>query len=113
VAAGSPQRQGAGAFTAPAQLSHRRYEAVRAWFVDGLSYPEAGQRFGYARWALVDLVRQYRAGRLDLFAPPRRPGPPPGTAPARDAARGRVIELRRRGCPPTRSRPGFPPSTRR
>ena len=70
---------------------------MRAWFVDGLSYQEAGQRFGYARWALVDLVRQYRAGRLDLFAPPRRPGPPPGTAPARDAARGRVIELRRRG----------------
>jgi transposase len=97
MAAGSPQRQGADAFTVPAQLNHRRYEALRAWFVDGLSYQAAGQRFGYTRWAMVDLVRQYRAGKLDLFAPPRKPGPPPGIAPARDAARGRVIELRRRG----------------
>ena len=46
---------------------------------------------------MVDLVRQHRAGKLELFAPPLRPGPPPGTAPAKDRARGRVIELRRQG----------------
>src|SRR5262249_50724770 len=39
----------------------------------------------------------YRAGKLELFAPPRRPGPPPGVAPAKDRARGRVVELRRQG----------------
>jgi len=97
MAAGSPQRKGAEAFTAPAQANQRRYEALRAWYVDGLTYEQAGERFGYTRWAMVDLVRQHRAGKLELFAPPRRPGPPPGTAPARDAARGRVIELRRQG----------------
>jgi hypothetical protein len=97
MAAGSPQRKGAEAFTAPAQLNQRRYEALRAWYVDGLTCEQAGARFGYTRWAVVDLVRQHRAGKLELFAPPRRPGPPPGTAPARDAARGRVIELRRQG----------------
>src|SRR4029450_12339218 len=37
------------------------------------------------------------AGRLELFAPPRKPGPPPGVAPAKDRARGRVIQLRRQG----------------
>lgn len=84
-------------FIAPEQVNQRRYEALRAFFVDGLTHAEAGQRFGYTRWAMVNLVREHRAGRLELFAPPRRPGPPPGTAPAKDRARGRVIELRRDG----------------
>lgn len=84
-------------FTAPEQVNQRRYEALRAFFVDGLSHAEAGHRFGYTRWAMVNLVREHRAGRLELFAPPRRPGPPPGAAPAKDRARGRVIELRREG----------------
>jgi transposase len=97
MAARSPQREGAEAFTAPDQVNQRRYEALRAYFVDGLTCQQAGARFGYTRWAMVDLVRQHKAGRLELFAPPRRPGPPPGTAPAKDRARGRVIELRRQG----------------
>jgi hypothetical protein len=33
----------------------------------------------------------------ELFAPPRKPGPAPGTASAKDRVRGRVIELRRQG----------------
>ena len=97
MTAGSPQRGEAEWFAAPVQLNHRRYEALRAWFTEGLTYEQAGQRFGYTRWAMVSLVREFRAGKLDLFAPPRKPGPPPGTAPAKDRARGRVIELRRQG----------------
>jgi len=97
VTAGSPQRDGADFFTAPERVNQRRYEALRAFFVDGLSHAEAGARYGYTRWAMVNLVREHRAGRLELFAPPRKPGPPPGVAPAKDRARGRVIELRRQG----------------
>ena len=97
MAARSPQRDGAGWFTAPAQVNHRRYEALRAFFVDGLSYQQAADRSGYTRWAMVNLVREWRAGRLELFAPPRKPGPPPGVAPAKDRARGRVIQRRRQG----------------
>jgi DDE family transposase len=97
MAAGSPQREGAAYFIAPDQVNHRRYEALRAFFVDRLTHEQAGARFGYTRWAMVNLVREYRAGTLELFAPPRRPGPPPGVAPAKDRARGRVIELRRQG----------------
>ncbi len=82
VTAGSGQREEVQRFTAPAQVNHRRYEALRAFFVDGLSYAQAGARFGYTRWAMINLVREYRAGKLELFAAPRRPGPPPGTAPA-------------------------------
>lgn len=92
-----PQRDGAGWFTTPAQVNHRRYEALRAFFVEGLTYQQAADRFGYTRWAMVNLVREHRAGRLQLFAPPRKPGPPPGVAPAKDRVRGRVIQLRRQG----------------
>src|SRR6266511_2157036 len=97
MTARSPQHDGAGWFTTPAQVNHRRYEALRAFFVDGLTYQQAADRFGYTRWAMVNLVREWRAGRLELFAPARKPGPPPGLAPAKERARGRVIGLRRQG----------------
>ncbi len=84
-------------FTAPDQVNHRRYEALRAFFVDGLTHAEAAERFGYTRWGMVNLVREYRTGRLELFKEPRKPGPPPGVAPAKDRARARVIALRRQG----------------
>jgi transposase len=97
VAGRSTQRQDAESFTAPEQVNHRRYEALRAFFVDGLTHAEVAERFGYTRWAMVALVRDYRAGKLDLFAPARKPGPAPGTAPAKERVRGRVIALRRQG----------------
>jgi len=93
---GSPQEPGEW-FSAPEQVNHRRYEALRAFHVEGLTHAQAAARFGYTRWAMVNLVREHRAGRLDLFAPTRKPGPPPGSAPAKDRARGRVIALRRQG----------------
>src|SRR5215217_4564750 len=97
MTARSPQLQDAGWFTAPTQVNHRRYEALRAFFVDGLTHQQAADRFGYTRWAMINLVREWRAGKLELFAPPRKPGPPPGVAPAKERVRGRVIQLRRQG----------------
>ncbi len=97
MAARSPQPPEAEWFTAPAQVNRKRYEALRAYFTEHLTYARAAERFGYTRWAMIDLARQHRAGKLELFAPPRRPGPPPGVAPAKDRVRGRVIELRRQG----------------
>ena len=60
-------------FTSPQQVNERRYEALRGYFVDGLSYAQAGARFGYTRWAMINLVREHRAGKLELFAAPRKP----------------------------------------
>jgi len=97
VSARSAQREEASAFTAPEQVNQRRYEALRAYFVDGLTYEQAGQRFGYTRWAMINLVRDYRKGAVRLFAPPRKPGPAPGTGTAKERVRGRVTELRREG----------------
>ena len=113
VTAGSPQREGAEWFSAPAQLNRRRYEALRAWFTEGLTYEQAAQRFGYTRWAMVGLVREFRAGKLDLFAAPRRPGPPPGTAPARTGPAAGSSSCGGRACPPVDLGPASPARARR
>src|SRR5260370_7770226 len=109
MTARSRQHAGAEAFTSPAQVNQRRYEALRAYFTEGLTYEQAGARFGYARWTMINLVRDYRAGKLELFAPPRKPGPPPGVAPAKDRARARVAALRPQGLSPSDTSPRLPP----
>jgi transposase len=86
---------GAEYFTAPAHPNQRRYEALRAYFTEGLTVEQAGARAGYTRSSMASLLRDFRAGRLELFAPPGKPGPK--TAPAKDRARARVLELRRAG----------------
>jgi len=86
---------GAAYFTAPRHPNQRRYEALRAYFTEDLTVAEAGARAGYTRSSMASLLRDFRAGQLELFAPPGRPGPK--TAPAKDRARGRVLELRRAG----------------
>jgi hypothetical protein len=76
-------------------VNQRRYEALRAYLHEGLPLREAAEASGYTRDALASLVRDLRAGRLTIFAPPGVPGRK--SAPKKDAARGRVIELRRAG----------------
>jgi hypothetical protein len=82
-------------FTRPSQPNQRRYEALRAYFTEDLTVAEAGARAGYTRASMASLLRDFRAGKLQLFTPPGRPGPK--TAPAKDGARARVVELRREG----------------
>ena len=72
MAAGSEQANGADWFTAPEQVNHRRYEALRAFFVDGLTHAQAAEQFGYTRWTMVNLVREHRAGTLPEQPPPRQ-----------------------------------------
>ncbi len=86
---------GAEFFTAPAQPNQRRYEALRAYFVERVSVAEAGEKAGYTRASMASLLRDFRAGTVQMFAPPGMPGPK--SAPKKDAARLRVIELRRLG----------------
>ena len=77
------------------QVNQRRYEALRAYLYEGASLAQAAGRAGYTRAALASLVRDLRAGKLTVFAPPGIPGRK--SAPKKDAARARVIELRRDG----------------
>src|SRR6266571_5558424 len=95
MAAKPAPRTGWESFARPAGVNQRRYEAVRGYVLEGASLAEAAARFGYSPSALASLVRDFRAGKLTLFAEPGRPGRK--SAPKKDAARGRVIELRRQG----------------
>src|ERR1035437_5754354 len=93
----SPQQRGPEFFTAPDQVNRRRYEALRAHYVDGLTFAVAGARFGYTRWAMINLDREFRAGTLELFAPPATPAP--RSAPRKAAPRARVTARRGRALP--------------
>jgi transposase-like protein len=88
-------RRGWEAFARPPQVNQRRYEAVRAYVLEGAPLAEAAARFGYSPSALASLVRDFRAGKLALFAEAGRPGRK--SAPRKNAAWGRVVELRRQG----------------
>jgi transposase len=87
-------RDGAERFAAPVEPSQRRYEALRAYFVEGASAQAVAERFGYTRASVETLVRDWRAGRLELFASSR---PGPRTQPKKDRARALALALRREG----------------
>jgi len=62
--------------------------------LEGATAAEAASRFGYTAATVASMARDFRAGRRDFFTDTK---PGPKSAPAKDAARGRIIELRRAG----------------
>jgi len=47
-------------FLQPANAAHRRYEALRAFLVEGLSSEQAAHRFGYSPGSFRVLVHHFR-----------------------------------------------------
>ena len=86
-------RPGHERFTEPTLAAQRRYEALRAYFVEERSAGEIAQRFGYRKASVQTLISQYRQANLAGLFASSRPGPK--RQPKKDAARERVIELRR------------------
>ena len=86
-----PARSGGEFFADPADATQRRYEALRAYLHDGATAAEVADRFGYTVDTVRTMVRDFRAGRRGFFVETR---PGPKSAPAKDAVRDRVIELR-------------------
>jgi transposase-like protein len=78
----------------PEDPTQRRYEALRAYLVEGRPAAEVAAQFGYTPATLASAVRDFRAGRREFFVVPR---PGPKGAPAKEAARGRIVELRLQG----------------
>src|SRR5512143_2836529 len=80
-------------FLEPSDSTHRQYEALRAFFVDGVPSAEAAARFGYTPASFRVLVHQFRnhPGR-DFFLPTAREGRPPGK---QKRLRERVVALRK------------------
>lgn len=81
-------------FARPAGATQRRYEALRAYFVEGFSAAEAARRVGWTTATMNTAVSEFRNGRREFFVTAR---PGPKSAPAKDAARARIVALRRAG----------------
>ncbi|MGH9258343.1 MAG: hypothetical protein ACRD08_00365 [Acidimicrobiales bacterium] len=89
-----PHRPEAEFFADPQDTAQRRYEALRAYFLEGATAAQAAARFGYAEASVQAMVRDFRRGDRDFFAQ-RRPGP--RVAPAKQAARDQALRLRAAG----------------
>ena len=83
----------ANAFLQPRNSTHRQYEALRAYFVEGLPSAEAARRFGYSPGGFRVLCHQFRQDPQRAFFLPPNKGP--AAAPKRDRAREKVIALRK------------------
>src|ERR1700746_2438295 len=81
-------------FEKPATPSQRQYEALRAYFVEGLASAEVARRFGYTPAAFRMLCYDFRRGGLPDFFASTRPGP--RQQPKKSPARERVVALRKR-----------------
>jgi hypothetical protein len=88
-------RPGAEYFLHPAGASQRRYEALRAYFVDVMPAAEVADRFGYSTASVHQMATQLRGGKMSLFTDPR-PGPK-GPRKATGELRARVLALRAAG----------------
>jgi transposase len=88
-------REGAEYFTAPTGPAQRRYEALRAYFLDEMPAAEVADRFGYSTASVHQMATLLRKGRLSLFAD-ARPGPK-GPRKATGQLRARALELRAAG----------------
>jgi hypothetical protein len=67
-------RAGAEYFADPGEPAHRRYEALRAYFVDELPATEVGSRFGYSPAVVHQMASELRSGRAVFFRD-SKPGP--------------------------------------
>ena len=81
-------------FAVPAVGPQTRYEALRAYLLDGEPAAAVAERFGYTTAGLHSAVADFRAGAKNFFLDAR---PGPKTAPGKDAARTRIIALRAQG----------------
>lgn len=80
-------------FLEPANPTHRQYEALRAYFVEGLASAEAAKRFGYTPGSFRVLCHGFRQDPHRSFFLPVLKGPQASAK--RNTTREKVIELRK------------------
>ena len=80
-------------FLEPTNPTQRQYEALRAYFVEGLPSQEVAKRFGYTPGSFRVLCHQFRHNpQRPFFILPQKG---PHSAPKRDPVRDQVIALRK------------------
>jgi transposase len=88
-------RPGAEYFLEPGGAGQRRYEALRAYLVDGASAAQVADRFGYSTASVHQMASMLRTGQLVAFTE-SKPGPK-GPRKATTAVRRKVLALRANG----------------
>jgi transposase len=81
-------------FERPATPSQRQYEALRAYFIEGLASAEVARRFGYTPAAFRMLCYDFRRGQLSDFFAVKRTGPQ--QQPKKSKVQDIVVALRKR-----------------
>ena len=90
---GKPLTELQRVFLEPTDPTHRQYEALRAYFVEGLPSQEVAQRFGYTPGSFRVLCHQFRQHPQRAFFLQSPKGP--HRAPKRDPVRDQVMALRK------------------
>jgi hypothetical protein len=93
ISIGKPLTELERAFLEPTDPTHRQYEALRAYFVEGLPSQEVAKRFGYTPGSFRVLCHQFRQHPQRAFFLQSHKGP--HRAPKRDPVRDQVIALRK------------------
>jgi hypothetical protein len=79
-------------FLEPISPAQRQYEALRAYFIDGVSTQEAAQRFGYTPGSFRVLCHHFRREKPDWFPDLKRG---PRHQPKKGAARELITAMRK------------------
>jgi arginine repressor len=81
-------------FLEPSGVKHRQYEALRGFFVDGLSAKQVGETFGYTPGSFHVLAHKFKKDSERIFFAETKPGPKFGSK--RDQTLDRVVALRKK-----------------
>jgi transposase len=81
-------------FERPATPGQRQYEALRAYFIEGLASADAARRFGYTPAAFRMLCYDFRRGHLSDFFAVKKRGPQ--QQPKKSKVHDIVVDLRKR-----------------
>lgn len=86
-------------FLSPTLPRHRRYEMLRAWFLEGLTAKQVAERFGVSDLSVRSQIRDFKRGidageQMQFFVQPR---PGPKTDRKKPEARDHIVRLRAHG----------------
>src|SRR5438552_2863952 len=80
-------------FLEPTSATHRQYEALRAYFVDGVPSAVAAELFGYTPGSFRVLCHEFRRDPKRQFFAAQSPAP--RVVPKKERVRAKVVELRK------------------
>src|SRR5260370_40204964 len=79
-------------FLEPASSAQRQYEALRTYFVEGLSSADVSQRFDYTPGSFRVLCHHFRVSKPDFFRVVKHG---PHTQPQKDTVRELIVGMRK------------------